>query len=68
MAKIYGLSTAAIATLAVLVEGLAIIINEIAHPIDQPYLTILIVAVTAVATWFGTRYKEKKYQVKGERE
>ena len=60
MAKIYGLSTAAIATLAVLVMGLAIIINETAHPTDQPYITILIVAVTAVATWFGIRYKEKK--------
>ena len=60
MAKIYGLSTAAIATLAVLVMGLAIIINEIAHPAEQPYITILIVAVTAVATWFGIRYKEKK--------
>jgi hypothetical protein len=60
MAKVYGLSTAAIATLAVLVMGLAIIINEIVHPAEQPYITILIVAVTAVATWFGIRYKEKK--------
>jgi hypothetical protein len=60
MAKIYGLSTAAIATLAVLVEGLVIIINEIIHPADQPYLTILIVAVTAIATWFGIKYKEKR--------
>ena len=60
MAKIYGLSTAAIATLAVLVMGLAIIINEIFHPTYQPYITIFIVAVTAVATWFGIRYKEKK--------
>jgi hypothetical protein len=60
MAKVYGLSTAAIATLAVLVMGLAIIINEIVHPTDQPYITILIVAVTTVATWFGIKYKEKK--------
>ena len=60
MAKIYGFSTAAIATFAVLVMGLAIIINETAHPAEQPYITILIVAVTAVATWFGINYKEKK--------
>jgi len=60
MAKIYGLSTAAIATLAVLVMGIAIIINETVHPNDEPYITILIVAVTAVATWFGIKYKEKK--------
>jgi hypothetical protein len=60
MAKIYGLSTAAIATLAVLVMGLAIIINEIFHPTEQPYITILIIVVTAVATWFGIKYKEKK--------
>lgn len=60
MAKIYGLSTAALATLAVLVEGLVIIINEIVHPVDQPILTIIIVAVTTVATWFGIKYKEKK--------
>jgi FtsH-binding integral membrane protein len=60
MSKIYGLSTAALATLAVLVMGIAIIINEVVHPNDQPYITILIVAVTAVATWFGIKYKEKK--------
>jgi hypothetical protein len=60
MAKIYGLSTAAIATLAVLVEGLVIIINEIVHPTNQPTLTVIIVVVTAVATWFGIKYKEKK--------
>ncbi len=60
MAKIYGLSTAALATIAVLVQGLVIIINEIFHPLDQPTLTIAIVVITAVATWFGIRYKEKK--------
>jgi FtsH-binding integral membrane protein len=60
MSKIYGLSTAALATLAVLVMGIAIIINEVVHPNNQPYITILIVAVTAVATWFGIKYKEKK--------
>ncbi len=60
MSKIYGLSTAALATLAVLVEGLVIIINEILHPLSQPTLTVIIVVVTAVATWFGIKYKEKK--------
>jgi hypothetical protein len=60
MSKIYGLSTAALATLAVLVEGLVILINEIIHPSNQPTLTIIIVAITAIATWFGIKYKEKK--------
>jgi hypothetical protein len=60
MSKIYGLSTAALATLAVLVEGLVIIINEIVHPLIQPTLTVIIVVVTAFATWFGIKYKEKK--------
>jgi len=57
--KIYGLSTATLATLAVVVEGLVIIISEVAHPASQPTITILIVVVTAVATWFGIKYKEK---------
>jgi hypothetical protein len=60
MAKIYGLSTATLATLAVVVEGLVIIISEVAHPESQPGITILIVVVTALATWFGINYKEKK--------
>ena len=59
MTKIYGLSTAALATLAVLVEGLVIIVNEIVHPANQPILTIIIVAVTSIATWFGIKHKEK---------
>ncbi len=60
MAKIYGLSTATIATLAVLVMGSVIVISEVTHPESQPQLTELIVGVTVIATWFGIRYKEKK--------
>lgn len=59
MAKIYGLSTAAIATLAVLIEGLVIYLNELVHPSSQPNLTIIIVVITVVVTWFGIKFKEK---------
>ncbi len=62
MAKIYGLSTAEIATLAVLMEGLVIIINEIFHPGNPLPVTIAIVVVTAIATWFGIKYKEKRFK------
>jgi len=48
------------AALATLVEGLVISINEIAHPADQPYLTLLITGVTVVATWYGFRILPKR--------
>jgi len=41
------------AALATLVEGLVISINEVAHPASQPTLTLVITAVTVVATWYG---------------
>ena len=39
-----------------LVEGLAIYLNLVAHPQDQPTLTIVIVILFALVSGFGTWY------------
>jgi hypothetical protein len=42
--------------LLALVEGLAIYINMVAHPDQQPTLTIVIVILFAIVCGFGTWY------------
>jgi hypothetical protein len=42
--------------LLALVEGLAIYINMVAHPDQQPGLTIVIVIIFAIVCGFGTWY------------
>jgi hypothetical protein len=53
-------NVAVYAALATLVEGVVIAINEIAHPANQPYLTLVITGVTVVATWYGFRRRAKR--------
>lgn len=46
--------------LLVLIEGLAIYLNQVAHPGQEPNLTVIIVAVTALAVGLGTWYMARK--------
>ncbi|MGB7992333.1 hypothetical protein [Methanoregula sp.] len=45
--------------LLALVEGLAIYINMVAHPDQQPTLTIVIVILFAIVCGFGTWYSTR---------
>jgi hypothetical protein len=42
-----------------LLEGLAIYLNMVAHPDNQPGLTIVIVILFAIASGFGVWYRTR---------
>ncbi len=46
--------------LIIIIEGLAIYLNMIAHPKSQPGLTIFIVALMALIFGFYMKYRSKK--------
>jgi hypothetical protein len=48
-----------VVVLLALLEGLAIYLNMVAHPTEQPALTIVIVILFAVASGLGVWYRTR---------